>query len=151
MIDNHASNHLPDGKQLSAAAPPVLRFEPVEATLLVVRHPLLGKQHREAVFVGEFTPPGAFVNVVSGLAASVQNDEKGRALTKPPGHEFQHPKIARIAAEMLRIAKPGGEGGRSKRDIIRVWMAWPWRAPAGANVFEDGSKLLHGTLSAVEV
>src|SRR6202012_4887462 len=99
VILDHARDHLADRGYLAASARDVLRVEPVEAAMGIVRGLLLRKQHGKPIMMRERGPAGAAVITGRVLTAAMQDDDQ-RTMLDVFGYEGEHAQGTRIRSEI---------------------------------------------------
>ena len=84
-LGDHVADHLRDRGASPLPAAGVAGAIPVEAQIVIVGAGLLGKQHGEAVAVGELRPAAAAIIHRGILGAAVEDDDQRRAGRKRLG------------------------------------------------------------------
>jgi hypothetical protein len=105
VIDDNFFDHLPNRKRFPLIAPAVLRLEPIETTIGIVRPLLLWQKQRKTVTVREGRPPSP--KIVSGcaLSASMQYDDKCAIVRKGRWSIAEHSQIAGVRSEIEDLAQ----------------------------------------------
>src|SRR6202011_2664992 len=79
---------------------------------------LLRHQQRETILFRERRPAGAQIVGSGGLAASMENDNKGGRPLRVDGHKGEHPESARIGSESRGFNERAAGAGLEVSPII---------------------------------